>query len=161
VPMKSATNPYGTNEGRTPPHFHLDTSSEFVQQSNCHELYENNPRKLDVSRALIAVAVLCQGDFIRRVGRAYRMSATNRPARHASVYAAGTRIPPAFRDFRWSDTPAGFAFVLRRVPEHGSPRCQVLDGRGKNTWAQGKQSVIFAYAKARKATAPEKHGNTV
>jgi hypothetical protein len=35
------------------------------------------------------VAVLCQGDFIRRVGRAYRMSATNRPE-HAFPRLSGT-----------------------------------------------------------------------
>jgi hypothetical protein len=42
-----------------------------------------------ILRALNHVAVLCQGDFIRRVGRAYRMSATNRPE-HAFPRISGT-----------------------------------------------------------------------
>ena len=44
-------------------------------------MLENDPisRKIDTLRLLCGLAVLCHGDFIRRVGRAYRMSALERP----------------------------------------------------------------------------------
>jgi hypothetical protein len=75
-----------------PSRFHLDILGRFVQLWSCQGIVKRersrkyrpvlNSRSCDL-------AVLCQGDFIRRVGRAYRMSATNRP-RHAFPRLSGT-----------------------------------------------------------------------
>jgi hypothetical protein len=77
-------------DGMDNSHPAIDTLSRFRVFCNRHRMLDGKfIDQFGLRFPSRAVAVLCQGDFIRRVGRAYRMSAMNRP-RHAFPRLSGT-----------------------------------------------------------------------
>jgi hypothetical protein len=112
-------------KGGTPSHNHLDTLEEVWQYgvATYFEANDKTSRQIDILRPFMRVAALCYGDFLRRVGRAYRSERVE-PANRHSNRLEGLPAGRRRQGLRGSDAPAS---------GHGKPmRCQVLQGGWKN-----------------------------
>ena len=124
MPMRSSHESHGTNEGNTPSQIDSCILAFVLQYCACHEFPCERPSNNSTATIhCFAVAAPCHGDFIRTVGRAYRMSADA---------SASTGILSTLRTSAGVIRPQGFLRCCIRTQNTALPRCQVLRGGLKN-----------------------------